>query len=133
MPEHVNLLSRVSCKEVFTFKGADRGASVATRTNADAWPRERRDEDAVERGQYSSAIPMLSGKENETSIPEHKDTVMEDAAEESLVSVLLPPPIEGVVQQLSKLFVVTFNKRTTDYTTHSCLMPQPVTSANRHL
>ena len=133
MPEHVNLLSRVSCKEVFTFKGADRGASVATRTNADAWPRKRRDEDAVERGQYSSAIPMLSGKENETSIPEHKDTVVDDAAEESLVSVLLPPPIEGVVQQLSKLFVVTFNKHTTDYTTHSCLMPQPVTSANRHL
>jgi len=133
MPEHVNLLSRVSCKEVFTFKGADRGASVATRTNADAWPRERRDEDAVERGQYSSAIPMLSGKENETSIPEHEDTVVEDADEESLVSVLLPPPIEGVVQQLSKLFVVTFNKRTTDYTTHSCLMPQPMTSANRHL
>ena len=44
---------------------------------------------------------MLSGKENETSIPEHKDI---EGAEESLVSVLLPPPIEGVVQQLSKLF-----------------------------
>ena len=131
MPEHVNLLSRVSCKEVFKFKGADEGASVAPRTNADAWPRERRDEDKLERGgQYSNAIPMLSGKENETSIPEHKDI---EGAEESLVSVLLPPPIEGVVQQLSKLFVVTFNKRTTDYTTHSCLLPQPVTSTNRHL
>ena len=67
---------------------------------------------------------MLSGKENETSILEHKDI---EGAEESLVSVLLPPPIEGVVQQLSKLFVVTFNKRTTDYTTHlPC--PNSVTS-----
>ena len=72
----------------------------------------------------------IRDRENETSIPEHKDI---EGAEESLVSVLLPPPIEGVVQQLSKLFVVTFNKRTTDYTTHSCLLPQPVTSANRHL
>jgi hypothetical protein len=45
-----------------------------------------------------------------------------------VVSVLLPPPTKttnGIMQQLNKLFVVTFNKRTTDYTTYSCLMPQP--------
>ena len=56
----------------------------------------------------------------------------------SLVSVLLPPASAatktvGSYDALSKLFVVTFNKRTADYTTHSCLMPQPMTQAHHHV
>jgi hypothetical protein len=128
MPQHVNLLSRVSCTEVFKFKGSDEAnAEPGAVATTSAWTNEQREK--MERKKYSGAIPLPSGRENVTKVPEQ--TSLE--AEDSLVSVLLPPPVEGVMQQLSKLFVVTFNKRTADYTTHSCLMPQPMTQAHHHV
>ena len=124
MTQHINLLSRVMCKEVFKFKAAADEAGAAQMTKV--WEQESEEMTPKRVGQ---AIPMLSGKENASSIPETGDI----DAHDSLVSVLLPPPnpTAGVVQQLSKLFVVTYNKRTMDYTTHSCLMPQP--SAAHHV
>lgn len=128
MPQHVNLLSRVSCTEVFKFKGSDEpNAKPGAVATTSAWTSEQIEK--MERKKYSGAIPMPSGRENITKVPDQ--TSLE--AEDSLVSVLLPPPVEGVMQQLSKLFVVTFNKRTADYTTHSCLMPQPMTRAHHHV
>jgi hypothetical protein len=124
MTQHINLLSRVMCKEVFKFKAAADEAGAAQMTKV--WEQES---EKVTPQRVGPAIPMLSGKENASSIPETGDI----DAHDSLVSVLLPPPnpTAGVVQQLSKLFVVTYNKRTMDYTTHSCLMPQP--SAAHHV
>lgn len=124
MTQHINLLSRVMCKEVFKFKAAADEAGSAQMTKV--WEQES---EKVTPQRVGQAIPMLSGKENASSIPETGDI----DAHDSLVSVLLPPPnpTAGVVQQLSKLFVVTYNKRTMDYTTHSCLMPQP--SAAHHV
>jgi hypothetical protein len=128
MPHHVNLLSRVSCTEVFKFKGGDEpSAKPGAVATTSAWMDEQRTK--MEQKKRSSAIPMPSGRENSTKVPDQTGMEVED----SLVSVLLPPPVEGVMQQLSKLFVVTFNKRTADYTTHSCLMPQPMTRAHHHV
>lgn len=125
MHNHVNLLSRVACKELFKFKGTSESGVVARAAESEVW---ERDYEKVERRRNSGAIPMPpSSNENVTSV------AREAGDENSIVSVLLPPPIEGVMQQLNKLFVVTFNKRTADYTTHSCLMPQPMTSAHRHV
>ena len=130
MQNHVNLFSRVSCTELFKFTGANEGGVVAAReAETSAW-KDEESRQKMERKKYTGAIPMLSGKENSTSF---SDGGHEEIDENSLVSVLLPPPIEGVMQQLSKLFVVTYNKRTADYTTHSCLMPQPMTTAHRHM
>lgn len=125
MHSHVNLLSRVACKELFKFKRPTESSVVARTAESEVWEEDR---ERVERRRNSGAIPMPpSAKENVTSVAH------ETGDENSIVSVLLPPPIEGVMQQLSKLFVVTFNKRTADYTTHSCLMPQPMTSVHRHV
>jgi hypothetical protein len=123
MLQHINLLSRVSCTEVFKFQSADVSEAVKM---TKGWEEPAREQPEFKK--FIGAIPMPSGSENVSSIPNNIDM----GTEESLVSVLLPPPnpTEGVIQQLSKLFVVTFNKRTAAYTTHSCLMPQPSPTEN---
>ena len=117
---HVDLLSRVMCNEMFKFKPADNADVVETKMN-EVWD-SHGDEYELKKP-VSRAIPMLSGKENASDFQGSSEI-----DSNSVVSVLLPPPTKttnGIMQQLNKLFVVTFNKRTTDYTTYSCLMPQP--------
>lgn len=116
---HVDLLSRVMCNEMFKFKPADT-ADVVEAKITEVW-KPHADEYELKKP-VSRAIPMLSGKENASDFPGSSEV-----DSNSVVSVLLPPPTKttnGMMQQLNKVFVVTFNKRTTDYTTYSCLMPQ---------
>lgn len=117
---HVDLLSRVMCSEMFKFRPADTADAVQAKMT-DIW--EPQGEKYELKQAVSHAIPMLSGKENASDFPSSNEI-----DSNAVVSVLLPPPTKstaGVMQQLNKVFVVTFNKRTTDYTTYSCLMPQP--------